>query len=193
MVTERLFHVLSFIHPLSEDFKFAIQREVTQVSLTENTILLQPPEISQFAYFLKQGLAISYTIHNETRVVEWIWGADQIILIPGSFFARIPTIEIVQLAVPSVLLSISYAGAMRLLNSFPEAHIIYRAIINNYYETARERVRDLQRLEGAERYRKLLRAFHGIDSILPQKQIASFLGITPQSLSRIKRKRNREL
>jgi hypothetical protein len=76
---------------------------------------------------------------------------------------------------------------LKLLGSFPEAQIIYRVIMNEYYEVSRERIRQMQHLSGRERLAQLTKSFDGIEDALPQEQIASYLGITPQSLSRIRR------
>jgi CRP-like cAMP-binding protein len=185
--TERLFQVLSCIHPLSDEFKSAIESEVEYKSLTKNHVLLEASNVSNFVYFVIQGFAISYTFRGSRKYIEWIWKSDQIILSPKSFFERVPTTESIQAIVQSEILCFSHDSVIRLLNSFPEAHIIYRVIMNEYYELSRERIREMQHMNGGERLKKLLDTFPGIERIIPQEQISSYLGVTPQSLSRIKR------
>jgi hypothetical protein len=59
--------------------------------------------------------------------------------------------------------------------------------MNQYYENSRERTHDMQHLNARERYQKLLANFPQIEQIIAQEFIASYLGIAPQSLSRLKR------
>jgi CRP/FNR family transcriptional regulator, anaerobic regulatory protein len=185
--TERLFQVLSSIHPLSEEFKHAIECEVEYKSLPKNYILLETSQVSGFVYFLIHGFAVSYTFRGPKKFIEWIWKSDQIILSPKSFFERLPATESIQVIVQSEVLFFRHESVMRLLSEYPEAHFIYRVVMNDYYELSRERIREVQRLSGNKRLQNLLENYDGIANALPQEQIASYLGVTPQSLSRIKR------
>jgi CRP-like cAMP-binding protein len=187
MNAERLFHELSIIHPLSEEFKNALGKEITHLSLPKNYVLLEAHKISDHAYFLDGGSAMSFTFKDGKKQLEWLWQSRQLIVSPKSFFEQVPAKEFIQLLEQSEILCISYASVLRLFESFPEAHFIYRVILNKYYELSRERIREMQNLNGEQRYQKLLKSFYNIEQILPQEQIASYLGMTPQSLSRIKR------
>jgi hypothetical protein len=85
------------------------------------------------------------------------------------------------------LFCVTHDSVLHLFQTFPEAHFIYRVIMNQYYENSRERTRDLQHLTAAERYEKLIRYLPDVEQHVTQNHIASYLGIAPQSLSRIKR------
>lgn len=189
--TDRLFNLLSSIHPLSDDFKNAITKELTVLSLPKNFLLLEAPKVSAHAYFLNTGFAISYTYIRGKKQIEGLWSAGQIMASVKSFFEQIAATEFIELVAQSEVVCISYTGVMRLFERFSEAHFIQRVIVNQYYEHCRDRIRDMQYLTAAERYEKLLRQYPGIQQIIPQEHIASFLGITSQSLSRIKRNESR--
>jgi CRP/FNR family transcriptional regulator, anaerobic regulatory protein len=187
MNTDPLFQALSAIHPVSPDFKASLLKELSCLELPKNFNLLEAPKISDHVYFLNRGSAMSYTFVDGRKHVEWLWKKDQLIVAPRSFFEQMPSREFIQLTEPSEVLCVSHAGVKRLLASFHEANFVYRIIMNQYYELGRKRIRDLQQMDGEARFKKLLQAFRHIEQILPQEYIASYLGITPQSLSRIKR------
>lgn len=191
MNTDRLFSVLSAIHPISFEFRRAIERVVVPLSLPRYHLLLEATEISECAYFLDDGFAMSYTFVKGKKQVDWFWNSGQIMVSVRSFFEQVPSQEFLQLRRDSELLCVTHDSVMDLFRTFPEAHFIYRVIMNQYYEHSRERTRDLQHLTASERYDKMTRYFPHIEQYVTQKHIASYLGIAPQSFSRLKRRKAR--
>jgi CRP/FNR family transcriptional regulator, anaerobic regulatory protein len=190
MDTGNLFQALEEIYPLSADLKNALASELTELSLPKDHFLLQPPQVSDHAYFLVQGFAMSYMFVEGERKVEWFWKKNQFIISLRSFFEQKPSKEFIQLAQPSVLLCISYKSLLRLLYESPEANGINRLIMNKYFENSRQRLREIQQLSAYDRFRRLIAHYPSIEQFVSQECIASYLGITPQSLSRIKRLSN---
>lgn len=188
MSAEGLFNVLAAYHPLSDDFKKALEKELIPLSLPKNHLLLEAPKISTHAYFLDKGFAMSYSFLEGKKITENFWKSGQIMMAFESFFERTPSREFVQLMQKSEVLCISYDSMQKMFELFPEAHRIYRGIMNRHYALSRARIRDLQRLKASQRLEKLLAAFPEIELIVSQEAIASYLGITAQSLARMKRK-----
>jgi CRP/FNR family transcriptional regulator, anaerobic regulatory protein len=187
MNTEKLFSLLASIHPISPGFRSAIERVLTPLSLPQYHLLLEATKISECAYFLDDGFAMSYTFVKGKQQVDSFWKSGQIMLSARSFFEQVPSQEFIQLRTPSELFCVTHASMLDLFQRFPEANFIYRVIMNQYYEHSRERTRDLQHLTAMERYEKLIRYFPDVEQHVTQKHIASYLGIAPQSFSRIKR------
>ncbi|MEJ0055986.1 MAG: Crp/Fnr family transcriptional regulator [Bacteroidota bacterium] len=171
--------------------KKALEKELVALSFPKNYLLLEAPRTDGFAYFLNEGFAMSYTFVDGKKRVESFWKAGQIMISSKSFFEQVPSTESIQLMENSELLCISYAGVMRLFERWPEANSLYRHIMIQCFEQIQDRVHDLQQLTAEQRHQKLLETFPDIEQIISQDYIASYLGITPQSLSRIKRLRRR--
>jgi CRP-like cAMP-binding protein len=191
MKTEKLFSVLSSIHPISFEFKKAIERVLTPLSLPRYYLLLEATKIAECAYFLDEGFAMSYTYVKGKKQIDGFWNSGHIMLSARSFFEQVPSQEFIQLRTHAELFCITHASILDLFRTFPEANFIYRVIMNQYYEYSRERIRDLQHLTAVERYEKLNQHFPMIEQHVTQKHIASYLGIAPQSLSRIKKRSSR--
>lgn len=187
MEMEGLFGLLSSIHPLTPAFREAIEKKLTGLSLPKDYMLLEAPRVADHAYYLTTGFAMTYSFVNGEKQIDGFWRAGQIMFSARSLFEQTPSREYIQLVQQSDVLCVSYSSIMSLFETFPEANFIYRVVMNQYYEHARERIRDLQLLSAVDRHTKLLRDYHGIEQLLPQEYIASYLGITPQSLSRIRR------
>jgi CRP-like cAMP-binding protein len=160
---------------------------MTRLSLPRNYVLLEAPNVSDHAYFLESGFAMSYTFVKGKMQIEKFWASGEIIFSAKSFFEKVPSTEFIKLMVQGDVLFISYAAVQRLFDYFPEANFIYRVIMNQYYEHCRDRIHDMQHLSSTERYHKLTSTFPAIEQVISQEHIASYLGIAPQSLSRIKR------
>ena len=188
MKTEKLLSVLSSIYPLSEDCSRAVERAVTALSLPRYQMLLGATKVSDCAYFLDDGFAMSYTFVKGKKQVEWFWTSGQILLSARSFFEQVPSQEFIQLRTNCDLFCITHTSVLRLLETFPEGHFICRVIMNQYYEHSRERTRDMQNLTAVERYEKLISTFPKVEQYVTQEDIASYLGIAPPSFSRIKKR-----
>src|SRR5690606_40902151 len=168
----------------SSGFRKAVERVLTPLSLPRYHLLLEATKISECTYFLEEGFAMSYTYVRGEKQVDWFWKSGQIMVSARSFFEQVPSQEFIQLRTPSELLCVTHESVLQLFQTFPEAHFIYRVIMNRYYEHSRERTRDMQHLTATERYEKLIRHFPDVEQHVTQRQIASYLGIAPQSLDR---------
>ena len=188
---EKPFCAFGSVDPMSAEFRKAIERAVTPLSLPRNHMLLEATKVAECVYFLEQGFATTYTFVKGVKCIEWFWGPGQVLMSARSFFEQRPSQEFIQLRTESELLCITHAGVLDLFDKYPEAHSVYRMIMNQYYEFSRERIRDLQSLKAAQRYEKLIRTFAGIEQYVTQEEIASYLGIAPQSFSRMKRQNRR--
>jgi CRP/FNR family transcriptional regulator, anaerobic regulatory protein len=182
-----LFEVLSALVPLSEGFKKALGDHLILMSLPQRHLLLEAPKVAEHAFFLRTGYAMSYRYIQRKKQIEHFYKPGRIIVSPGSFFEQVPSRESIQLLEDSDLYYISFHSVMTLLEIFPEATRIYQVTMNLYYEESRGRIYDLQHLSTIECYEKMKEEHPTIEQLVPQEYIASYLGIAPQSLSRIKR------
>jgi CRP-like cAMP-binding protein len=182
-----LWDVLSAVHPLSKRFETALARELVPVSFPKNHTLLEIPGVAEFVYFIETGFAMSYSFDNKARTIECFWQSRQIMTAVGSFSAQVPTTVGIQLMSDSNLLCLSREALFHLMNKHKEAHFLYHKMILLLYTKLRMRIHDIQNLSAADRFSQLLRGYPEVEQIISQENIASYLGITPQSLSRLKR------
>jgi CRP-like cAMP-binding protein len=187
MNLEKLYQALSAMHPLSESFKVDLAKEMVRLSLPKDYFLLEAPNVSEHAYFIEEGFALSYTFVRGKKQIEHFFSGGQIIVSPKSFFERAPAQEFIQLMEQSEVLYIHRQAVYQLLHVHPEADAIYRIVMNQYLEQFRERMHDMQHLNALQRFKKLRRSYPRIEQTVPQEYLASYLGIAPQSLSRLKK------
>lgn len=191
VVKSPLVTLLSGIVPLSEAFEKALGDAVIPLSLPNRYMLLESPKISDHAYYIESGYVMSYSFFKGKKQVEGFFGPGQILFSPLSFFSQTPSREFFQSMSVAELLCISFQSTHELLATYSEANQIQRALMLEYFERERERMHDTLRLHTAQRHEKLLRRYPWIEQVVPQESIASYLGITPQTLSRIKKEASR--
>jgi CRP-like cAMP-binding protein len=191
MNTEELFHVLSGLYPLSDEFRSALIKVLVPLTFPKNHLLLNAPAIAAHAYYLQSGFVMSYSFVDGKKITQGFWKSGQLFVSHKSFLEQIASRESLQLMEDSELLCISYESIQLLLMQHEEAHLIYQMLLNRHHDQCRERLLDMQRFNASERFERLLQQFPRIEEIIPQDAIASYLGVTPQSLSRIKRQINK--
>jgi CRP-like cAMP-binding protein len=187
MNLEKLYQALSAMHPLSDSFKVDLAKEMVRLSLPKDYFLLEAPKVSEHAYFIEEGFALSYTFVRGKKQIERFFSSGQIVISPRSFFEQVPSEEFIQLMEQSDVLHIHRPAVYQLLDRHPEADIIYRIVMNEYLEQFRDRMHDMQHLNALQRFKKLRRNYPRIEQTVPQEYLASYLGIAPQSLSRLKK------
>ncbi len=187
LLMDHFFAVLESYHPLTPAFKEALHQHLEEVALPKNHLLLEPGRVASHAYFLISGHVMTYRYHREEKFIERFWHPNDIVFGADSFFDQIPAEEFMELLTPCTLLHIGYSNVRHLLDTFPEADVIYRKILSSHYHCCRKRLEDHLFLTAAQRYEQLHDRFAIVEQLLPQEQIAAYLGIAPQSLSRIKK------
>lgn len=157
------------------------------VSIQKHQYFNKAGLISDRVGFVNKGLLRSfYTIKNrETTTFFLLPGAVAASMI--SFLQRKPAIENIQAMEDSELIVIRRKDLYNLYNKDWKWQQVGRVLIETYYIEMEMRSISLQSQSAKERYSDFLKAYPEVIKKAPQNQIASFLGITPETLSRIRR------
>ena len=151
--------------------------------------MIQALSTANQAYYLEKGFAVAYHYSENSRIVTAFWQQGEIIVSPKSFCEQSPSNENIQLTINGELHGLSYRSVTKLFETFQVANTLAQVIISRYHADSEERIIDLHKLDAWESYTKLIRKYPRIELNASQELIASYLNITPQSLSRLKRKR----
>ena len=152
-----------------------------------NQFLLREGEVCQHNYFVTHGSFRMYHVNAEGQELtryfafENKFGTNLTSLIEGS-----PSIENLQAIEYLEVLRISKVDFFRLVETNPAVNKIYRNILENAYITSQKRIYDLQGMTALDRLRWLLGQYPLILTRIPSRMVASYLGITPYTLSRLK-------
>ncbi|MBI1782761.1 MAG: Crp/Fnr family transcriptional regulator [Sphingobacteriales bacterium] len=157
--------------------------------------LLREKEVSDYIYFIRKGVARIYYYKNarpnessgqKKEITEWIALDDQFFLSITSFFNRVPSYLIIQTLEPSDVYGIHHNDFMRLADEYHEVERLLRKMVTGSLILSQIRMDSIQFETAQQRYERLLQTSPKIIQRVPLSYIASFLGVTLETLSRIR-------
>lgn len=173
-----------------QEVKDFIVASFKEIRLDKNEHFLQPGEVSDTIYFIEDGVAREYGMSKEeTEETYWVLGEGHWVYAIESFVHQQPSRTYLQALTPVTLFCIPKRALEKVLEDFPRLYPVYIKLIENYLVLLEKRDR-IHRIKNASmRLLVFENEYPQIANRVPLKIIASFLNITPQQLSHIRRKR----
>jgi CRP-like cAMP-binding protein len=159
------------------------------ISVMRNEVLLSEGDVSQYMNFVAKGCLRIYFIKNDGQDVTRYFAFENIFATGlASFISQQASYEYIQAMEDSVILRIHRKDFYYLLEIIPAWERFFR----NYLEYAYMKNLDVYQREvtkdAEERYKELLKKDPVVIQRLPNKVVASYLNMSPETLSRMKRK-----
>jgi len=155
-----------------------------------NEILLEKGKVSQYMYFVIKGCLRIFLIDDEGQE------ATRFLIFEGrfgtafpSFTLRQPSAAAIQTIEPSELLMISHADYQALMDTVPGWERMTRLGLQMDYIDAIVRIEGLITMDAKQRYDTLMKQNPRLIQRLPGKIVADYLGISQETLSRLKKNR----
>jgi CRP/FNR family transcriptional regulator, anaerobic regulatory protein len=186
MLQPLLNHFESYL-PFEKKEKHFFEGRVVQRCIKRRQAILQEGFPCKHYSFIVEGCFRMYgvdskgTEHNLQFAAESEWIADI-----GSFHAGKPSKLFIEALESSLILQIEQQDLYFLFKAMPKLDRIFKVIIENKFVELQNRVLQNISSTGQERYLTFLEQYPQLASRLPNTQIASYLGITPEFLSKIR-------
>ena len=176
------------LFPIENDVVEKIIATFCEFELDKNQILIDQNTISTKTYFLEKGYVRSYTLNEDNEEVTTnIFYAPCFVNDFLSFFRKEPTKEVYQTISTCSFWETSLENVQNNFHNIPDFREFSRLLfVINYYKL-NDRVIALTSQKAETRYLNLLQKHPDIFQHVPLKIIASYLGITNSSLSRIRK------
>ncbi len=161
------------------------------VKLKEGAFFVEEGEVCNKIAFIREGFMRSYyEINDEMEVTKYIQPRHTLITAFSSFNSKQPSKEYIQALSECDLWVIDYESMQKLYAKYPKWQELGRLIMEQIYEYLEKRILSFLSQSAEERYRSLVQENPKLIQDVPLRYIASMLGITPETLSRIRQKVN---
>ncbi|MBF6640628.1 Crp/Fnr family transcriptional regulator [Flavobacterium sp. J49] len=178
---------ISKIVTLSPEEELLFLSKIETQHYKAKTIVLSAGEVCKHSYFVNSGLLRSFNIND--NIVEHVlsfacegwWIGDMYSLLsqkPGNLF-----IEVLE---DAEVVLLSKENQEELYHQIPKLERFFRIIVENSLVSYQERLMDNLSLTAEERFDKFCKKYPTLIQKVPQKQIASFIGVTPEFFSKMK-------
>jgi CRP-like cAMP-binding protein len=158
-------------------------------SFDKKQLLAEAGKACKYQYFIEQGSCYSYYVNEKGDknavqfAVENYWITDA-----SSYFSGKPAVFNVETLEPTKALLLSKKNFDLLCNTHPLFDRFFRILLQNTLATLHYRIAKTNSENADHRYREFSQLYPHFVQRIPQYLIASYLGIKPQSLSRIRKK-----
>ena len=158
--------------------------EIRQVE--KRTILVKEGEVDNYLNMVVKGLVMKYVRVKKNDMILQLATEGHVIHSEISFLTRTPSLVFVETLEPTVMLSLTYDKMEEALDKFPQGERLGRLILTGMY-VKKEESRYYRLLKSPrERFLDYLNAHPHMLQRVPQKYLASYLNIKPETFSRMK-------
>jgi len=188
MIDSLIAHINKFIS-LDEAGIAEVKASAKAIVVKKKEFLLRPDEICRSNYFVSKGCIRLYFINRSGQeqitmfgIENW-WITDYDSLETGK-----PSQYYIQAVEDSEIISLHKKTLDELLVKVPKMERYFRLILQKAYTASMRRFQYFRDQSDEERYRQFVALFPGFVQRIPQYMLASYLGFTPQFLSKIRGK-----
>jgi CRP-like cAMP-binding protein len=184
-----LYQYLAERMPLTEAQFAAVQSLFLPKHLKKGELLLREGEVAKYGAFVAKGCLRSYVIDNKGKehVVQFApetWWLTDI----NSIVNKVPTLYFMDAVEPSEVLLLDAQGQHRLIEAIPGFQASFHLGRQTHSTVKDHRIIASLSATAEERYQHFLHTYPSIAQRVPQHMLASYLGIAPETLSRIRKR-----
>ncbi len=187
-LAEPLIAALNYLHPLTPDMENFFRTHVVPCTFRRGQLLLKAGSMCNHVYFIRKGAVRGYIREDQKDITTWITVENELVTSIYSLDLDQPATENMEAVEDCELLALTYTDLNKLYKQCPEFNVVTRKLLQQYYRDAEGRAY-IARLTNAEnKYRHFLNKSSHLANRIPLKLIASYLGMTLETLSRVRKK-----
>lgn len=165
-----------------------IKKAHTKIKFSKNDIIISSGKTCNEYYLVEEGILRSFVMnYNGDEITTDFFIEGDVLIDVSSLFQRIPAIENIQALTNSILWKIEYPAFQELFHNMEGFREWGRAWMSSQLLISKQRSIGMITLTATERYLNLIHEKPEIIQQVPLKHIATYLGITDTSLSRIRK------
>lgn len=184
-------HITNYIKQyinLSEAAELEINNSLLEQNVKKGTVLLEEGKTSNRIYFLKKGTLRGYYYFKGKDITHWVYVEESMVTSWHSFIRQDPAEDYLEATEPALLESLTYEQLNSLYSKYPELERFGRIIIEDQIALIDQFYKGFYFLSAKEKYQALIAVFPSVIQRANLGHIASMLGISQETLSRIRGK-----
>ncbi|MCP4439103.1 MAG: Crp/Fnr family transcriptional regulator [Aureispira sp.] len=187
MNTKSTFNFVEQLNLLPKEALEACYKCFKKERLEKGAFVIKEQQYCNKVHFIEKGAARAFSYKKGKEVTNWFAFENEALTSYYSFMTQKQSRENIQIEEDAILYSIERKDLERLYQEFHGIERLGRKIIEYYYNWQEERIYSLQCLSAKERYLQLMEKERHLLQRATLGQVASYLGITQETLSRIRK------
>lgn len=183
---DSFFQTVSGFTILSAGSKQELSLRLKRLEFPKGHIIVKQGTVCNAVFFIERGLTRTYYWRDGKDVTDWISAENSFACSIISFITRKPDRRTIELLEPSVLFSLHYNDLETLSHKYHDIESFFRKLVSFGLVQVQQRFDDLHFSTALQRYQTLMANHPTFIQRVPLGMIASYLGMTPETLSRIR-------
>ena len=171
---------------LSDELRTALSNKLTFVTFKRGALVHDAEKVCTKSYFIQKGLFRTYFIKDGKEISEYFPAEEEWSNSPKSFRTRTVDIYYIDAIEDTEAFCLHVNDLVALFDTFPEMERYARLSMGTVFGHLMERITSMRFSTAKEKYQHFLTTYHDIHHRIPLGMIASYLGITQETLSRIR-------
>lgn len=183
-----LLKYISKFNSITEEEQKSIVESIPVKIFKKDEILLREGEVSKECYFVLQGCVRQYFYDNGVEKTTNFFTEEQAVVSFKSYSQQIPSDHYLVCVEDSTLIVGQFGNEQEMYKRFPKLESLTRELMKKDFGNTQDDFASFITSSPEERYLKILESRPDLLNRVPQHQIASYIGIKPESLSRIRKR-----
>ncbi len=185
---DKLLKHFSKIHALTDEEISAIDETMSSKQYKKGTVLLKEGQTSTEAYFVLEGVIRQYYIIDGEEKTTDFFSDEQWVVSLNSIHVNSPSTHYLECCTDCIVLVGNSEKGEELFTKYPNLGLISRKLMENVFAEQQAKIEAFTINTPLIRYQNLLKSRPDLFQRIPQYQIASYIGVTAESLSRIRKR-----
>ena len=178
-------YVSRYVALTNEEFAFLADKIMVR-SFDKRHQLVQAGEVEQYMNFVVKGLVRMYFLKGKTEVITNIAKEGELVSASASFLSGEPSSYIIETLEPTMMLSMTHEHLEEIYRQSPSVERLGRLITTQFVLQKEEWELVSMRLDTRERFLRFVENNPELMQRVPQKYLASYLNMKPETFSRLK-------
>lgn len=184
----KLLNYFSRIMPLTPEESAAIAETINIRHYKKGTVLLKEGQVSMEAYFVLKGCVRQYYLVDGEEKTNNFFTEEQWVISITSMSQQVPSGHFMECCLDSTLVVGNRKKEEYLYKRFPKLESVSRKVMEKVFAEQQEIMASYATDTPEQRYLKLMKSRPDLFQKIPQYHIASYIGVKPESLSRIRKR-----